>query len=183
MGEILLWKTGTEMRTIAAFLAIEMSLNEIDEVSFTVRIVSKLPQKPSAACPTKTSGCSAISAKPSARSPGSSSTATPSSSAADANGLKHSSPSSGPSLMPCSSSCISTSFDASVNCDAVIASTPDQTNLTSPLAATTVPAAMTSTEPTMDHVGVSSRARNMSTSTISGVDALSICRKETDRST
>jgi len=31
-------------------LAIEMSLNEIDEVSFTVSIVSRLTMKPRAAC-------------------------------------------------------------------------------------------------------------------------------------
>ena len=45
-----MWKTGTESSTMAAFLAIEMSLNEIDEVSFTVSIVSRLTRKPSAAC-------------------------------------------------------------------------------------------------------------------------------------
>ena len=50
MGEILLWKMGTESSTMAAFLAIEMSLNEIDEVSFTVSIVSRLTMKPRAAC-------------------------------------------------------------------------------------------------------------------------------------
>ena len=66
IGEIGLWKSGTESSTMAAFLAIEMSLNEMEEVSLTVKMVSRFTSTPSAACPRKTSLFSASSAKPAA---------------------------------------------------------------------------------------------------------------------
>ena len=59
MGEMGLPKTGTESSTIAAFFAIEMSLNEMDEVYLTVVIVRRLTAKPSAAWPMKMAGWAA----------------------------------------------------------------------------------------------------------------------------
>eukprot|EP00966_Prymnesium_polylepis_P076112 1764409-Prymnesium_polylepis.1 len=120
--EIGLWKSGTESSTIAAFFAIEMSLNEMDDVYLTVRMVSKLTTNPKAACPRKSHGWAPSSSKPPARRPGSSTRTTPRPRQPHAHGLNSRRPSSAFSLWPPSRSCIRTSLDASVSCEPDIAS-------------------------------------------------------------